>query len=105
MTADRVSGTESGREGLKGQIRITMNGAEALRWRQHALRSDEEDTKKAFDEELQEGSCGRSAGEDEPSAGAHRSGSYLMAVADVSGNMGTQTGKRILLAGIFCRPK
>ncbi|MGC2635585.1 MAG: DUF3857 and transglutaminase domain-containing protein [Acidobacteriaceae bacterium] len=86
---------------LKGIARITMSGAEALRWRQEVLRLDEQEAKKQFEDELQ--------GRVPP--GVHvkmdhflaltDNTSALMAVVDVSGNMGTMTGKRVFLPGSF----
>src|ERR1700741_4417855 len=38
---------------LTGVIRISFTGSQALYWRQHILRTDEEQTKKDFEEELQ----------------------------------------------------
>jgi len=40
--------------GVTGQVRIIMTGQEALRWRQEALRYDDDEVKKRFDRQLQE---------------------------------------------------
>ena len=86
---------------VKGVVRITMSGAEALRWRQLALRTDEQETKKQFEEDLQ----------DRVPAGVHVKMNHflglsdistgLMAVVDVSGSLGTVTGKRAFVPGDF----
>jgi hypothetical protein len=98
----RDAALELGTDGtLKGQLRITMSGAEALRWRQLALRTDEQEAKKDFEEAIQA----------RVPDGVHvkmghfldltDSASVLMAVLDVSGNMGTATGKRVFLPSSF----
>ncbi|HEY6446966.1 MAG TPA: DUF3857 and transglutaminase domain-containing protein [Acidobacteriaceae bacterium] len=86
---------------VKGIARITMTGSEALRWRQEVLRTDEDATKKKFEDELQ--------GLVPPGVHVRMNHflalsdptSALMAVFDVSGNMGTVTGKRVFLPGSF----
>jgi hypothetical protein len=98
----RVASLTLGPDGtLSGQVRISMSGEEALRWRQAALRSDEQDMKKAFEAELQNRvpagvkvSVNHFLSLDDPTVG-------LMAVVDVSGNMGTATGKRVFLPSAF----
>jgi hypothetical protein len=86
---------------LQGQITITLTGSEALRWRQQALRTDEEQTKKDFEEELQK---------DMPAGVVVKMNHFLglidyehtlMARADVSGGIGTATGMRVFLPGTF----
>lgn len=39
---------------VKGIVRVAMSGTEALRWRQEVLRTDEEEAKKKFEQEMQE---------------------------------------------------
>jgi hypothetical protein len=102
----RTADLELGADGkLTGTIRITMTGAEALRWRQRALQTDEEGTKKAFEEDLQAGvpdgvqvRTNHFVGLSDPSSG-------LMAVMDVSGRLGTETGKRVFVPGAFFETK
>ncbi len=86
---------------LKGVIRITMNGAEALRWRQLALRSDEQDTKNEFEHEIQDRVPDGVVVKMNHFVGLTNGQVALMGVLDVSGNMGTATGKRVLLPGSF----
>lgn len=86
---------------ISGQVRVTMTGESALAWRQEALRNDEQEAKKKFEEELQA----------QVPAGVKVSMNHfisltdfsavLMAVVDVSGNLGTATGKRVFLPGAF----
>lgn len=50
----RLADLQLGQDGtLTGTVRIGMKGADALRWRQDALRNDEEAAKKSFEEALQ----------------------------------------------------
>jgi hypothetical protein len=86
---------------LRGQVRVTMSGEAALAWRQVALRSDEGEAKKEFEAELQEQvpagvkvSMNHFISLTDPTA-------VLMAVVDVSGNLGTATGKRVFLPAAF----
>jgi len=98
----RAADLELGADGtLTGIVRIAMNGAEALRWRQAVLRSDEQEAKRDFEGDLQS----------RVPDGVHvtmdhfinltNSEEQLMAVVKVSGGMGTQTGKRVLLPSGF----
>jgi hypothetical protein len=82
---------------VKGTARITMNGVEALRWRQQALRGDEQEMKKTFEDELQGQVPAGVVIRTNHFLGLTEPGSALMAVMDVSGNMGTATGKRIFV--------
>jgi hypothetical protein len=97
-TADLTLGADGT---VTGTVRVTMGGAEALRWRQMALRTDEDATKRAFEQEMQrrvpEGvhvKTNHFLGLTDPS-------SALMAVMDVSGSLGTRTGKRVFLPSGF----
>jgi hypothetical protein len=98
----RIAELDLGSDGnLKGVVRIAMKGAEALRWRQAALRSDEQEVKRDFEGELQS----------RVPDGVHvamdhfinltNSEQQLMAIVNVNGSLGTQTGKRILLPSGF----
>lgn len=98
----RIADLTLGPDGtLTGQVRVAMTGDEALRWRQVALRNDEQEAKKRFEAQLQ--------GQVPPgvkvtmnhflSLTDYTSG--LMAVLDVSGNLGTVTGKRVFLPSAF----
>jgi hypothetical protein len=86
---------------VKGIIRITMSGEEALRWRQAVLRTDEQAAKKEYEEELQERVPPGVLVKMNHFLGLTDSSSSLMAVVDVSGNMGTATGHRVFLPSAF----
>lgn len=87
--------------GITGTLRIIMSGQEALRWRQRALRNDETEVKKQFDEDLE--------GQIPDGVKAHidhflsldNPETNLMAVVNVEGSLGTATAKRLLLPGFF----
>ena len=86
---------------LEGQIRITFTGSDALRWRQVALRTDVEQTKKDFEEELQRSMPAGVVVKTNHFIGLTDSDHVLMALVDVSGSLGTSTGKRVFLPGDF----
>ncbi len=86
---------------VKGVVRVSMSGEEALRWRQEALRSDERATKKAFEDVLQEEVPAGVQVKVNHFIGLTDISSVLMAVVDVSGNMGTATGKRVFVPSAF----
>jgi Domain of Unknown Function with PDB structure (DUF3857)/Transglutaminase-like superfamily len=82
---------------LSGSATIVYTGAEAMRWRQKALEGDAELLKKEFDEEM--------ARELSPGAIVHlhhflgldTPETNLLAQLEVSGNLGTSTGRRVLV--------
>lgn len=86
---------------LMGVIRMSFTGNDALRWRQDILRADEEQAKKDFDEELQKQMPAGVVVKTNHFVGPTDYDYALMAIVDVSGNMGTATGKRVFLPGTF----
>ena len=86
---------------IKGVVRIAMTGPNALYWRQLALENDEEEVKKQFVESLDailpegvQADFDRFQALDDPSA-------LLVGVMNVSGNIGSATGKHFFLPGLF----
>lgn len=78
-----------------------MAGQEALRWRQSALRNDESEVKKQFDNELAglvpegvEAHVDHFLSLDDPDTS-------LMAVVKTHGTLGAATSKRLMLPGFF----
>ena len=78
--------------GVTGQVRIIMTGQEALRWRQEALRNDNDEVKKRFDSDLQaivpegvEARVDHFLGMDDPN-------SNLMATVSIKGSLGAAKG-------------
>lgn len=90
---------------LQGQIQITMTGVQALRWRQKALLTDEQATKTAFEKEVQGQVPDGVKVKMNHILGLNDSTSNLIAFLDVSGNMGTVTGKRVFLPAAFFETK
>lgn len=99
---DRRANLELAADGtVKGSVRISMTGQEALRWRQKALSTDEQSAEKAYTNAL----------EQEVPAGVRLQGMVfsgltdasqpLVAEAVVSGNMGTPAGKLVIVPGTF----
>ena len=86
---------------LKGTARFTMAGQEALHWRQLALENDQEEVKKQFIESLR----------DDLPDGVNADFDHFLALDDytanligivrISGSLGTATGKRFFLPGLF----
>lgn len=96
----RVADLQLGADGkVSGVIRVGMRGVEALRWRQRALTSDEVTVKKDFEEDLQQRVPDGVVVKTNYFLGLTDPGSQLVAVMDVSGSMGTATGKRVFIPG------
>lgn len=86
---------------VHGTIQISMTGNEALRWRQQALRSDEDETKKKFEQSVQ---SDLPAGVQAKMVSFTALADYtqpLVAALEISGTLGTKTGHRVLLPGSF----
>jgi hypothetical protein len=86
---------------LTGVIRMSFTGSEALRWRQDILSTDEEQVKKDFEEELQKDMPAGVVVKTNHFIGTTDYDHALMAILDVSGSLGTATGKRVFLPGTF----
>ena len=86
---------------VSGIIRITMIGTAALRWRQAALQSDPDQVKKDFEEELQPTMPPGVQVKTNHFIGLEDYKSQLFVQLDVSGSLGTSTGKRIFLPASF----
>lgn len=76
---------------------IVYTGAEALRWRHKALEGDVDSLKKEFDDELQSRLPPGAILHVHHFLGLDTPGTNLMARLEVSGNLGTSTGKRVLV--------
>lgn len=86
---------------VNGVIRITYSGAEALYWRQAVLRTDEAEAKKDFEEELQTRVPPGVTVKTNHFIGLTDYTSLLMVQVDVSGSLGTSTGKRAFVPASF----
>lgn len=90
---------------LEGQIEITMTGVEALRWRQKALLTDEQSTKTAIEKQVQGQVPDGVKVKMNHILELNDSNFALMALLDVSGNLGTATGKRVFFPAAFFETK
>jgi hypothetical protein len=86
---------------VHGTIRVAMNGPDALKWRQLALENDQEEVKKQFVESMSELIPDGVHVDFDHFTGLDDVESNLLAVLKVNGNMGTATGKRFFLPGLF----
>jgi Domain of Unknown Function with PDB structure (DUF3857)/Transglutaminase-like superfamily len=86
---------------VSGYVTISMTGTEALRWRHAALRSDEAEIKKNFEDQLQPVVPPGVQVKTNHFIGLADYGHPLMVQVDVSGSMGASTGKRIFLPAVF----
>jgi hypothetical protein len=86
---------------LKGTARIALSGEEAIYWRQQALENDQNELKKKFEDSLNDdlpegvtATFDHLLSLDDPER-------ILMAVVNLSGNLGTPAGKRLILPGLL----
>jgi hypothetical protein len=86
---------------VHGLIRMTFTGATALRWREAALRNDEREVKKNFEEAVQRMMPPGVIVKTNHFVGLTDYAAPLMVQVDVSGSMGTATGKRVFLPATF----
>ncbi len=86
---------------LKGMVRITMSGPEAVRWRHITLENDEDEVKKQFNEYCKKMVPDGVSAEFDHFLGLEDYHSQLMGIVKLSGNLGTSTGKRVFLPGVF----
>jgi hypothetical protein len=101
ITAHAADLTLDAHGAVTGTIKIMMNGPQALYWRQLNLTTDSGEVKKRFNESLQGLIPDGVAGEVTGIQGLDTSAGYLAAVVKVSGQLGTATGKRLVLPGFF----
>ena len=85
----------------KGTVRIVMIGQEALYWRQLALENDVEEVKKQFRESLRDELPEGVQADFDRFQALDDYNADLVAFANVSGNIGSATGKHLFLPGLF----
>ena len=78
-----------------------MTGQEALHWRQLAIRNDENEVKKQFNESIRAYMPDGVQADFNHFLGIVGLRIQPMAIVNVSGNMGTATGKHVFLPGFF----
>jgi hypothetical protein len=84
-----------------GSVHISMIGPEALRWRQLALQNDPEEVKKQFNEYIRAEVPDGIQADFQNFTGLDNPDLNLVAFVNVSGQMGSATGKRFFLPGLF----
>lgn len=86
---------------VKGKIRVTMNGAAALYWRQTALVNDLDEVKKQFSEELRNDLPEETQTQFNQFDKLDDPASPLVAELEISGSLGAPTGKHFILPALF----
>jgi len=101
VTAHAAELTVDAQGGVSGTVKILMNGPAALYWRQLNLTTDPDEVKRQFSESLHEVLPQGIAGEVTGFQGMDTSAGYLSVAVKVSGQLGSATGKRLMLPGFF----
>ncbi|HTB98157.1 MAG TPA: DUF3857 domain-containing protein [Terracidiphilus sp.] len=86
---------------VKGSARFVMSGEEALRWRHIALENDESEVKKQFNESIREDLPEGVQADFDHFLSLDDYNTNLMAIVKLTGAMGSATGKRFFLPGLF----
>jgi transglutaminase-like putative cysteine protease len=101
-TVQRVANLSIDETGsVNGAVNFIMTGQDALHWRQLALENDVEEVKKQFNEFIQDEFPEGVQPDFERFLGLDDPGSKLLGIVKVSGNLGSVTGKRLFLPGLF----
>jgi len=87
--------------GISGTVRIVMTGAKALYWRQLTLENDEDEVKKRFNESLRDDLPEGVQADFHHFLALQDYQNNLIAIVNISGNIGSATGKRFFLPGLF----
>jgi hypothetical protein len=87
--------------GITGTVKIQMNGPAALHWRQLNLTSDPEEVRKQLNESLRNLLPQGITEEVDKIQGLETAEGFVSVSAKVTGQMGSSTGKRLLLPGFF----
>lgn len=86
---------------VTGTVSVTIDGNDAVYWRQQALESDPEDVKKQFIELIQAELPSGVDAKFDHFIGMDDYESSLMAVLQISGEFGEPSGKYLILPGLF----
>lgn len=101
-TEQRVADLTVNTDGtLTGSIRYVLNGQAALLWRQRTLRYDEAEVKKQFNEAIEKDVPQGVTADFDHFLALDTPNANLIAIIKVSGTLGTATGKRFFLPGLF----
>lgn len=102
----RVADLTIGESGsMTGLIRVILNGQEAMHWRQIALQNDEDEVRKQFNDWMKESLPDGVQADFDHFLALDRYESNLLGTVRVSGTLGTATGKRFFLPGLFFQSK
>jgi hypothetical protein len=86
---------------VTGTVRIVMSGPQALHWRQLGLENDEEEVEKQFIESMRAYLPDGVQADFDHFIGLRDANANLIGIVKVSGSIGTATGKRFFLPGLF----
>lgn len=86
---------------VKGTARYSMTGPDALHWRQLALENDQDEVKKRFNEAMRDDFPEGVQAEFDHFVGLDDPSVNLVGVVNVSGSLGSVTGKHFFLPGLF----
>jgi hypothetical protein len=86
---------------VTGSIRFILKGQDALYWRQIALENDQDEVKKRFNESMKEYLPEGVEADFDHFVTLEDYSVDLMATVKVSGSLGTTTGRRMFLPGVF----
>jgi hypothetical protein len=101
-TTQRVADLTIAADGtVQGSVRYVLHGQDALTWRQRTLRNDEAEVKKEFNETIHDEAPQGVTMEFDHFLALDDPDANLIAVMKISGSLGTATGKRFFLPGLF----
>ena len=101
ITAHKADLTVDAQGGITGSVALIMNGPVALRYRQLNLTSDTDEVKRQLNESLTRLLPQGVTGEVDKIQGLDNPADFLTATLKVSGQLGTTTGKRLMLPAFF----
>lgn len=101
ITAHVADLTVDAHGGVTGTVKVLINGPEALRWRQLNLTADTAEVKSRFNESLGGMLPQGISGDVESMQGLDTSAGFLAITLKVSGQLGSVTGKHLLLPGFL----
>jgi hypothetical protein len=101
ITAHTADLTVDAHGAVTGTVKVLMNGPEALRWRQLNLTASTDEVQKQLNESLHALLPNGVTGEVSGIQGLDTSAGFLSAAVRVNGQLGSATGKRLLLPGFF----
>ena len=86
---------------VKGTLRFVLTGQDALHWRQLTLKNDADEVKKQFNESMREDVPEGVQADFDHFLALDDYNANLIGIVQVTGNLGTATGKHFFLPGLF----